>query len=126
LHRLLIEHADDESVAECYLQLGMIDQDHPQKVQRFYSEVIKPLDRIYIEVFEHETYHFQSDRSFTKRGFETVMQVYKKQFDSVHKFNPDYLFLDRTLLGYYAIFEKLDATISTHYVKNLIQSHQGV
>ncbi len=126
LHRMLIEGANDAVITQCYVQLGMIDEMSETQMQRFYTEIIKPLDRIYIEVFENDTYHFKSDRSFTRRGFEGVMQVYQKQFDSVHKFNPDYLFLDRTLLGYYAIFERLDATISTVYAKHLIQSyHKG-
>ncbi len=124
LHRMLIEGANDAVITQSYVQLGMIDETSEAQMQRFYTEIIKPLDRIYIEVFQNDTYHFKNDRSFTKRGFEAVMQVYKKQFDSVHKFNPDYLFLDRTLLGYYAIFERLDATISTVYAKKLIYNEQ--
>lgn len=123
LHKALIKGADDAFLTQCYVQLGMVDPDTPQKMLMFYTEVIKPLDRIYIEIFQDDHYRFSSERSFTKRGFATVMEVYRKQFDSVHKFNADFLFLDRTILGYYAIFEQMDATISTTSVKSLIARH---
>jgi predicted unusual protein kinase regulating ubiquinone biosynthesis (AarF/ABC1/UbiB family) len=120
LHRALIKESDDAFLTQCYVELGMIDPNTPQEMQTFYREVIKPLDHVYIEVFKHDHFRFSSNRAFSRRGFQTVMQVYRKQFESVHKFSADYLFLDRTIFGYYAIFEQLDAVISTAYVKSLI------
>jgi hypothetical protein len=32
----------------------------------------------------------------------------------------DYIFIDRTLLGYYAMFEQMGAKIDTTYAKKLI------
>ncbi len=46
----------------------MIDRDTPEKMLEFYQEVIKPLDRIYIEVFKEDKYDFQEHNDFSKRA----------------------------------------------------------
>jgi len=43
----------------------------------------------------------------------------------VHKFNQEYLFLNRTLLGYYTLFEQLGAQIDTRSAKALMKEYQG-
>jgi hypothetical protein len=94
-----------------------------QDMLAFYREVIKPLDSLYIEIFYEDSYDFKVHCDFSKRGFDTVMQVQKKQLHSVHQMNEDYIFIDRTLLGYYAMFEKIQAKIDTRMVKELMEGY---
>ena len=121
LHASLMDEMSDEEITQQYATLGMVDYDEPEKMVAFYQEAIKPLDRIYIEIFREERYDFKKNNDFSERGFNTIMEVQKKQIDSVHKMNPDYIFIDRTLLGYYAMFEKLESTIDTRFAKRLIR-----
>ena len=124
LHLDLLAFVPDEELVHHYLNLGMINQDSPEKMLDFYREVIKPLDRLYIEPLSSDSYDFKVHNDFSKRGFERVFEVQKKQYHSVHQINEGYIFLDRTLLGYYALFEKMGATISTHYVKDLMKGYK--
>jgi len=121
LHVALMDNIDDAEVTKLYANLNMIDDDTPQKMLEFYQEVIKPLDRIYIEIFENESYNFKENSDFSKRGFDTIMEVQKKQITAVHNMNEEYIFVDRTLLGYYAMFEKMEATIDTRVASKLVR-----
>ena len=121
LHLSLIDGVDDTIIVAQYLALDMIDKASMQEMIEFYKEVIKPLDRIYIEIFLEDSYCFQEHNDFSKRGFETIVEVQKKQLDSVHKLNEEYIFLDRTLLGYYALFEKMEAKIETKFAKSIMR-----
>ncbi len=123
LHLELINKADDLELAKKYMYLGMIDKSDDATMLHFYQEIIKPLDRIYIEIFEENVYDFKIHNDFSKRGFETVLEVQKKQTHSVHKLNPEYIFLDRALLGYYAMFEKMEAKIDTRFAKGLMRDY---
>ena len=123
LHLDLLAGVKDEVLVEHYRKLGMIADDVPAKMLHFYQEVIKPLDRLYIEPLSGDSYDFALHNDFSKRGFEAVFEVQKKQFHSVHQVNEEYLFLDRTLLGYYALFEKMGAKIETAHVKEIMRSH---
>lgn len=120
LHKILIEKASDLEITKQYAKIGMIDVAEEEKMINFYQNVIKPLDSIYIEVFENDTYDFKENNDFSKRGFNLVLEVQKKNKEAVHKMNPNYIFLDRTLLGYYAMFEKMEAKIDTRLAKKLI------
>jgi predicted unusual protein kinase regulating ubiquinone biosynthesis (AarF/ABC1/UbiB family) len=124
LHLDLLANVSDDKLVTHYHNLGMIEQDSPEKMLHFYREVIKPLDRLYIEPLHGESYDFKEHNNFSKRGFEAVFEVQKKQYHSVHQVNEEYIFLDRTLLGYYALFEKMGAKITTTYVKNLMKRYQ--
>lgn len=121
LHVLLMDKASDEEVAQQYADLEMIDQGEMSEMVAFYQSVIKPLDRIYIEIFEGEKYDFKANSDFSQRGFNTIMEVQKKQRHAVHKMNADYIFIDRTLLGYYNMFEKMEATIDTRFAQRLVR-----
>jgi len=121
LHVSLMDKVDDSEITKQYANLKMIDQDTPEKMLEFYQEVIKPLDRIYIEIFNADTYDFKENNDFSKRGFDTIMEVQKKQITAVHNMNEEYIFVDRTLLGYYAMFEKMEATIDTRFAQKLIR-----
>ena len=121
LHVLLMDKASDEEVTEQYADLEMIDRGEKADMLAFYQSVIKPLDRIYIEIFEGEKYDFKEHNDFSKRGFNTIMEVQKKQRHAVHKMNADYIFIDRTLLGYYNMFEKMEATIDTRFAQRLVR-----
>jgi len=121
LHYSLINNPDDTEITKQYAAIGMIDHDTPEKMLEFYQEVIKPLDRFYIEVFEGEKYDFKVNSDFSKRGFDIVSEVHKKQRHSAHNISEDYIFTDRALMGYYAMFEKMGATINTKFAKSLIQ-----
>jgi len=121
LHRYLLDEKPDIEIVELYAQERMIDRDTPEKMLEFYQEVIKPLDRIYIEVFKEDKYDFKEHNDFSKRGFRTIMEVQKKSITAVHNMNEEYIFVDRTLLGYYAMFEKMEATIDTSFAKKLIR-----
>jgi len=121
LHVSLMDGVSDEEVTQQYANLKMIDRDTPKKMLEFYQEVIKPLDRIYIEIFQEDSYDFKKNSDFSKRGFETIMEVQKKSITAVDNMNEDYIFVDRTLLGYYAMFEKMEATIDTRFAQRLIR-----
>lgn len=121
LHLDLLDNVSDEALIPHYEQLGMIKTESPEKMLHFYQEVIKPLDRLYIEPLLGDSYDFKVHNDFSKRGFEAVFEVQKKQFHSVHQINEEYLFLDRTLLGYYALFEKMGAKIETKNIKNIMK-----
>lgn len=123
LHLSLLEGVEDEELVPHYQHLGMIVKDTPEKMLHFYREVIKPLDRLYIEPLIEDNYDFSIHNDFSKRGFERVFEVQQKQFHSVHQVNEEYIFLDRTLLGYYALFEKMGATIETKSVKDMMKAY---
>ena len=125
LHLSLIEECDDLSIAKQYAALNMIDSSDDASMVAFYNEVIKPLDRLYIDVLTKDYYDFGNDHSFSKRGFDTILEVQKKQTHSVHKFNQEYLFLNRTLLGYYTMFEQLGARIDTRSAREIMNQYQG-
>lgn len=122
LHTLLIENAPDEEVVEQYANLGMIDRGETEAMITFYHKAIKPLDRIYIEIFQGESYDFKANSDFSERGFNTIMEVQRNQREAVHKMNADFIFIDRTLLGYYNMFEKMEATIDTRFATKMIKS----
>jgi len=121
LHISLMDELPDEEITKQYAALRMIDHDTPQNMLHFYQEVIKPLDRIYIEIFKEDSYDFKEHNDFSERGFKTIMEVQKKSITAVHNMNEEYIFVDRTLLGYYAMFEKMEATIDTTFAKRLVR-----
>ena len=121
LHVLLMDNASDEEVTEQYADLEMVDRGEMAEMLDFYRSAIKPLDRIYIEIFEGEKYDFKENSDFSLRGFNTIMEVQKSQRHAVHKMNADYIFIDRTLLGYYNMFEKMEATIDTRFAQRLVR-----
>ena len=125
LHLSLIYGEKEDEIVRQYANLKMIDQSDLETMRAFYQEIIKPLDSIYIEILKEDHYDFGTDHSFSKRGFETILEVQKKQTHSVHKFNQEYLFLNRTLLGYYTLFEQLSAQIDTRSAKALMKEYQG-
>lgn len=53
-----------------------------------------------------------------------TLVVQKKQLHSVHKLNQEYIFLDRTLLGYYAMFEKMKAKIDTRFAASIMRGYR--
>lgn len=124
LHVSLLERASDKEIIPHYVDFGMIREDSDEKMLHFYQEIIKPLDRLYIEPLMNKNYDFKIHSDFAKRGFEAIFEVHAKQYHSVHQVNQEYIFLDRTLLGYYAIFEKMGAEIDTSYMKTLINQFQ--
>ena len=121
LHVSLMDKLPDEEIAVQYAELSMIDKGEIEEMVTFYREVIKPLDRIYIEIFEDDFYDFKENSDFSKRGFNTIMEVQKKQIHAVHKMNEEYIFVDRTLLGYYAMFEQMEAKIDTRFAQKLVR-----
>ena len=123
LHLNLLEENDDQSIIQQYVTLGMIEEENEEEMLTFYTEIIKPLDTLYKEPLVGDSYDFKANNDFSKRGFEMIFEVQQKQFHSVHKLNEQFLFINRTLLGYYALFEKMGAKIETGYVKDLMQKH---
>jgi len=123
LHLNLLENHDDLSVIKQYVSLGMIEESSKDEMLHFYKEIIKPLDTLYKEPLAGDSYDFKENSDFSKRGFEMIFEVQQKQFQSVHKLNEQFLFINRTLLGYYALFEKMGAKIETGYVKKLMKEH---
>lgn len=124
LHLSLIEGLSEEEIVSQYAELGMIDRSDRETMRDFYREIIRPLDSIYIEVLSADEYDFGNDHRFSRRGFETILEVQRKQTHSVHKFNREYLFLNRTLLGYYTMFEKLGARIDVRGARALMKQFQ--
>ena len=126
LHLNLLKEEDDMSIVKQYVILGMIEEQSEEEMLKFYTEVIKPLDTLYKEPLVDDSYDFKENCDFSKRGFEMIFEVQQKQFNSVHKLNEQFLFINRTLLGYYALFEKMGAKIETRYVKKLMKDfHDG-
>ncbi len=125
LHIDLVENRHDGVVIPQYIDLNMIARSDEASMEQFYTEVIKPLDTLYKEPLIGESYDFGTNSDFSKRGFEMIFKVQQKQFHSVHRLNEQFLFLNRTLLGYYAIFEKMGARIETGYVKGLMRDFKG-
>ncbi len=121
LHLNLLENKDDTTVIQHYITLGMIEESNEKEMLHFYTQVIKPLDTLYKEPLAEESYDFKENNDFSKRGFDMIFEVQQKQFHSVHKLNEQFLFINRTLLGYYALFEKMGAKIETEYVKKLMK-----
>jgi len=124
LHLGLIDKLDDMSIIKEYIKVGMIDESDEESMLAFYRNVIKPLDSLYVEILQGDSYDFGSNCDFSKRGFKTIMEVQQLNSHSVSKLNQDYLFTDRTLLGYYAIFEKLEAIIDTRKVKTMMRGYK--
>ena len=124
LHLLLLNSDNEDEIIGQYKYLGMIEEESLENMRKFYREAIQPLDSIYIEVLSQDSYDFGNKYNFSKRGFETILEVQRKQIHSVHKFNQEYLFIDRTLLGYYTMFEQLGACIKTKNVKALMKKFQ--
>ncbi|NKQ40067.1 MAG: AarF/ABC1/UbiB kinase family protein [Sulfurovum sp.] len=124
LHLNLLEDNDHISIIQQYIKLGMIEEESEEKMLKFYTEVIKPLDTLYKEPLIGDNYNFKENPDFAKRGFKMIFKVQQKQFHSVHKLNEQFLFINRTLLGYYALFEKMGAKIETGYVKDLMRKQQ--
>ncbi len=120
LHLSLIDEIEPLEIAKQYMQLGMIEPASDEEMLKFYKEIINPLDTIYIEIFKQDRYDFK-ESNYAKRGFDAIFKVQKKQAKSVQNYNQDYLFIDRTLLGYYAMFERMGAQIDTRYVKELMR-----
>jgi predicted unusual protein kinase regulating ubiquinone biosynthesis (AarF/ABC1/UbiB family) len=125
IHLSLIHKKVDMEMVEEYYKLGMIDKADPKVMLAFYQDVIKPLDRLYIEPFIEGIYDFGRNNNFSKRGFDMILEIQKTQPYSVHQVNQEFIFLDRALLGYYAIFEKLEAKIDTREVKKMMESFQN-
>lgn len=124
LHLNLLENKDEITIIQQYMTLGMIEESNENEMLKFYTEVIQPLDTLYKEPLAGESYDFKENSDFSKRGFEMIFEVQQKQFHSVHKLNEQFLFINRTLLGYYALFEKMGAKIDTKYVKNIMSTYK--
>ena len=54
LHASLMDEVSDEVITQQYAALDMVDYDEEEKMVAFYQEAIKPLDRIYIEIFKED------------------------------------------------------------------------
>jgi len=121
LHLSLIDQIDEEEIVRQYVQMRMIDEAPMQQMLSFYREVIRPLDQLYIEIFREDQYDFKVHTDFSKRGFDTIMTVQQKQLHTVNKLNEEYIFLDRTLLGYYAMFERMGAQIDTRFAVGVMR-----
>jgi len=124
LHLSLLENQDDMAVIQQYVTLGMVEESSQEEMLKFYTQIIKPLDTLYKEPLVGDSYDFKENSDFSKRGFEMIFEVQQKQFHSVHKLNEQFLFINRTLLGYYALFEKMGAKIETGYVKEMMRTYK--
>ncbi len=124
LHFSLMRGISDEELVKQYCDLGMIDEGKMKEMLHFYQETIKPFDRLFIEIFDEDFYDFKENIDFSKRGFELILKVQKKQFKAVHKVNQEFIFLDRTLLGYYAMFERMGAKIDTREAVKIMKAFE--
>jgi hypothetical protein len=94
-----------------------------EKMQKFYHDVIRPLESLYKEPLIGESYDFAIHNEFSKKGFEMIFEVQQKQYKSVHKLNEQFIFINRTLMGYYALFEKMSAKIDTRKVRKMMREY---
>ena len=117
----ILNKVSDEKLVAHYYHLGMIKQDTSEKMLHFYQEIIKPLINLYMEPLMGDRYDFKVHNNFSKRGFDGAIEIQKKQNNVVHQVHEEYIFLDRTLVGYYALFEKMGAKIETEGVKELMK-----
>jgi predicted unusual protein kinase regulating ubiquinone biosynthesis (AarF/ABC1/UbiB family) len=123
LHLCFLDNADDMQTIKVYVALGMIEAQSPEKMQKFYHDVIRPLDSLYKEPLMGESYDFAIHNDFSKKGFEMIFEVQQKQYKSVHKLNEQFIFINRTLMGYYALFEKMSAKIDTRKVRKMMREY---
>lgn len=124
LHLALISREDESEIIKMYEEIGMIEKMEKKEMKKHYQNFIKPLDSLYIEPFKAEIFDFSTHQDFSKKCFEAILKIQKNQIKSIDKFNQDFIFVDRTLLGLYAIFEKLKAKVNTNYAKNLMRKYQ--
>ncbi len=124
LHLSLLDGISDEEVLEQYIELGMIDGDSKEAQLTFYKETIKPFDAMYIDILRGDSYDFRENSDFSKKGFDLVLEVQKKQFEAIHKINQEFIFLDRTLLGFYGMFERMGAKIDTRYAEKIMREYR--
>jgi len=117
----LIEETSDETLMQHYLKLGMITQESPERMLQCYREVIKPIIELYMQPLMADSYDFALHNDFSKKGFEQINKVQQSQFYSMNQVHEKYIFFDRTLLGYYALFEKMGAKIETRFAQRLIR-----
>ncbi len=80
LHLSLIHGEVDEEIVKQYHQLGMIEKNNPMIMLSFYQDVIKPLDRLYIEPFTSDIYNFGKNNNFSKRGFDMIFEIQRTFF----------------------------------------------
>jgi len=125
LHLSLLDGISDEEVLKQYIELEMIDGDSHEDMMTFYRETIKPFDTMYIDVIRDDFYDFEENSDFSKKGFELVLEVQKKQFEAIHKINQEFIFLDRTLLGYYGMFEQMGAKIDTRNAVKIMREYRS-
>jgi len=121
IHVLLFEKAPLDDIISCYTELGMIDEKNDTAAKAFYLNTIQPLDSLYIGPFYADTFDFSNHKNFSKKGYETIVDIQKNQDKTLQQLNQDFVFLDRTLLGYYAIFEKLGAVVDLTLAKKLMK-----
>jgi len=124
LHLAIISREDEGVIVDLYTQLGMIEPSTQEQMHDFYTKALKPLDTLYIEPFTQDHFDFKQHKDFSKRGFEALIEIQKYNARSIHKLNQEFIFLDRTLLGFYAIFEKLGAVVDTTYAKKWMEAYQ--
>jgi predicted unusual protein kinase regulating ubiquinone biosynthesis (AarF/ABC1/UbiB family) len=125
LHLSLLDGISDEEVLKQYIELEMIDGDSHEDMMTFYRETIKPFDTMYIDVIRDDFYDFEENSDFSKKGFELVLEVQKKQFEAIHKINQEFIFLDRTLLGYYGMFEQMGVKIDTRNAVKIMREYRS-
>lgn len=77
MHIDLFNEVEDEILVQHYHELGMIEEGTLEKMLHFYQEVIKPLDRLYIEPLQNKSYDFGVHNNFSKKGFELIFEVQK-------------------------------------------------
>jgi len=117
----ILNKVPDEKLVNHYYNLGMVKEDTLEQMLYFYQEIIKPVITLYMEPLMGDSYDFKVNNNFSKRGFDAALEVQKKQYTVIHQVHEEYIFLDRTLVGYYALFEKMGAKIETGYVKSLMK-----
>lgn len=106
---------DAEAVIITYQKLGMMVTDmSTEELEQFYQDLLQPFGDWFSKPFKTESFDFSSHRSpYTKEGWGTL-----KKFSRVKKISSianEFIYFDRTLLGLYQIFERMEAKVNMEH-----------
>jgi len=103
LFQSAVTNKKDEILA-LYRQAGFLDVDE-ERADKAYRDVIEPFNRWAVEPLLCETFVFS--KAYLEKGVEFAARFSSKPFN----INKDFIFLDRTLHGLYALFERMGVPV---------------
>ncbi len=100
---------NEQSVLDCYVRLGMLDDPEKPAARKFYQEVLVPFGHWVSRPVLEPEFTFATDGGYLAEG-RSFMQKFLGQ-KTMHALCQDFVFTDRTYYGLVRLFEKLGATV---------------